>query len=330
MTSNSPVKNDEANTVCKAKPFLKWAGGKVQLLPQFQRYYPQELREGKIETYFEPFLGGGAVFLDIAQNYSIRSAYLCDINAELILPYRVIQRDPHPLLEILEQLSRRYYALDAEQRHALYYKIRTRYNHERCQIDYTCYSSLWIERAAYMIFLNKTCYNGLFRMNRNGEFNVPYGKYKYPKILDVENVLRVSQLLQIAEIFSADFTVYEAQITDRSFVYFDPPYRPISKTSSFTSYSQNVFTDDDQVKLAEYYRKLDRQTNAKLMLSNSDPTNENLEDRFFDDLYQEFHIFKVSANRMINSNAQKRGPIRELVITNYPCRVETDEDIIKA
>lgn len=320
MRSNSPAK-DELNTPGKAKPFLKWAGGKAQMLPQFQQYYPQELRDSKIEHYFEPFLGGGAVFLDIAQNYRISSAYLCDINPELILTYQVIQRDPHSLLERLEKISGQYYAFNPDKRKSLYYEIRTLYNQERHQIDYSCYAPLWIERAAHTIFLNKTCYNGLFRLNQKGEFNVPFGKYKQPKILDVDNVLRVSQLLQIAEIFIADFTQCETWITDNSFVYFDPPYRPISKTSSFTSYAKTLFTDDDQKKLAEYYRRLDRQTDAKLMLSNSDPTNKNLQDDFFDELYAKFHIFRVSANRMINSNAQKRGPITELVVTNYPCLV---------
>lgn len=317
MTISSLLNSDDKN-IAKAKPFLKWAGGKVQLLSQFQTYYPEELKIGSIDRYVEPFLGGGAVFLDIAQNYSITSAYLSDINEELILAYRVIQRDPETMLEYLEQLSRQYYALDEEERKSLYYDTRTLYNQERHTIDYHSYSEAWIQRAAHMIFLNKTCYNGLFRVNRQGGFNVPFGKYKKPRILDIENILNVSKMLQIAEICWGEFTDSEAFIHERSFVYFDPPYRPISRTSSFTSYSKNVFSDEEQIKLGNYYRRLDQYCEAKLMLSNSDPKNENPEDHFFEELYQGFHIRRVHANRMINSNAQKRGQITELVITNYP------------
>jgi DNA adenine methylase len=316
MTTHSFSNVHEA-TQSRAKPFLKWAGGKVQLLSQFEANYPKALKEGNIDTYFEPFLGGGAVFLDIAQNYPITSAYLCDINEELILTYRVIQRNPETMVELLKQLSKQYYALTMEKRKEFYYTIRTLYNQHRYQIDYSKYSEPWITRAAHMIFLNKTCYNSLFRMNRKGEFNVPYGRYKKPKILDAENIFNVSKMLQIAEICFGDFTECEPFITTQSFVYFDPPYRPISRTSSFTSYSKNVFTDDEQIKLGNYYRLLHKKYGAKLMLSNSDPTNENPHDRFFEELYQGFKIHKVSANRMINSNAQKRGPITELVITNY-------------
>ena len=317
MTHISLKKAVAKTSSAKVRPFLKWAGGKVQLLSQFQEYYPQELRDGKIDTYFEPFLGGGAVFLDVAQKYCIKSACLYDINEELILVYQVIQKDPERMLERLEKLSKKYHKQNKDTRKSLYYEIRTLYNKERHDINFQQYSDLWIERAAYMIFLNKTCYNGLFRMNRKGEFNVPYGRYKNPKILDVENVLNVSKLLGIADIRVGDFSECAPPAHQTSFIYFDPPYRPISKTSSFTSYSKNVFTDDDQVKLGNYYRKLDEAGNANLMLSNSDPANENPEDRFFDDLYQGFNIHRVSANRMINSNAKKRGPITELVITNY-------------
>ena len=323
MTSNSPAKN-EVNTFGKAKPFLKWAGGKAQLLAQFEALYPPELSAGQIEKYIEPFLGGGAVFFHIVQNYPIQSASLYDINEELILVYKVIQRTPQPLIKRLTDIETTFCRLEEEQeRKDFYYQIRSDYNRMHRQIDYQRYSESWVERAADMIFLNKTCFNGLYRVNRKGEFNVPFGRYKNPKIFDIENIFAVSQALQKAEIFCGDFTSCESQVSERSFIYFDPPYRPISKTSSFTSYSKGSFTDQDQIKLGEFYKKLDRERHAKLMLSNSNPKHENPDDHFFEHVYQEYSIYlkTVYANRMINSKATKRGPITELVVTNYPCSV---------
>ena len=301
----------------KARPVLKWAGGKVQLLAQFARYYPPELAAGEINTYVEPFLGGGAVFLDVAQRFPIRRAYLFDINRELILTYSVIKREPHILIEALRELANEYEQHDAEARSVLFYRERTRFNAQGYDFDYAAYSSEWVVRAARMIFLNKTCYNGLFRMNRRGEFNVPFGQYKRPTILDEENILQVSRILQIAELRTGDFSICRGAIGQKAFVYFDPPYRPISKTSSFTSYSKDVFGDQEQMRLGQFYAALAAETSAKLMLSNSDPKNCAPDDHFFENLYRQFYIYRVSAKRMINSNAQKRGEISELVITNY-------------
>ncbi len=316
--SRVSLKNTNNNTTTKAKPFLKWAGGKVQLLTQFRQYYPQALQADELTRYIEPFLGGGAVFLDVAQRFpSIQSAYLFDINEQLVLAYQVIKHDPDTLIENLSKLSGEYFELHDSERKELYYDIRSRYNQEHHSLDYRHYSKSWIQRAAKMLFLNKTCYNGLFRVNRKGEFNVPYGKYKKPRILDRENILRVAELLQKAEICLGDFTKSEDAVTDESFVYFDPPYRPISKTSSFTSYAKHVFDDGEQVRLGEYYRTLAQTYQAKLMLSNSDPKNENEEDHFFEELYHGFKIKRVNANRMINSNPQKRGQITELLVLNY-------------
>ena len=313
------LKETDKNTTSKAKPFLKWAGGKVQLLAQFRQCYPQALHKGELTRYVEPFLGGGAVFLDVAQRFStIQEAYLFDINEQLVLAYQVIQKAPDGLIEALSGLSGEYFERHEPERKEFYYDIRSKYNEEHHQLDYHEYSQSWIQRAAKMLFLNKTCYNGLFRVNRKGEFNVPYGKYKKPRILDRENILRVAELLQKAEIRLGDFTQSEEVITDESFVYFDPPYRPISKTSSFTSYAKHVFGDEEQRRLGEYYRRLAQRFHAKLMLSNSDPKNENESDHFFEELYQGFEIKRVNANRMINSNPQKRGQITELLVLNYP------------
>jgi DNA adenine methylase len=301
----------------QAKPFLKWAGGKTQLLSQFEDLYPLELSQEKIVRYIEPFIGGGAVFFEIAQKYKMTSAYLYDINPELILAYKVVQKDPGRLIEQLGDISEHYKSLNESNRKAFYYETREKYNLQRSKINYQRYSDNWILRTTTLIFLNRTCFNGLFRLNSKGGFNVPYGRYKTPRILDEENLLAVSQLLQIAEIEVADFEICENAITPISFVYFDPPYRPLSRTASFTSYSTFNFDDSQQTRLANFFRHLDRCYDVKMMLSNSNPKNEIPEDMFFDELYEGFNTHHVYANRMINSNAKKRGQISELVITNY-------------
>lgn len=284
---------------------------------QFEQYYPSDLKEGKIKKYIEPFVGGGAVFFDIIQKYEINSAYLYDINDELLIVYQVIQKNPEIIVEYLERLSKQYKCLSEDERKDFFYKVRTNYNLQRFQINYNKYSENWIPRAAQLIFLNKTCFNGLFRLNRQGEFNVPFGKYRNPKILDEENIFNVYKILQKAEIRNGDFEDCEELVDERTFVYFDPPYRPISQTSSFTSYSKFDFGDGEQVRLGSYFTKLDKKYGAKLMLSNSDPTNNNPDDKFFINLFSNFQIHKVSANRMINCNGAKRGHVNELLITNY-------------
>lgn len=301
----------------KAKPFLKWAGGKTQLLSQFEALYPPELKAGQIENYVEPFIGGGAVFFEMAHNYPIKSAYLYDVNVELVLIYKVIQRHVMRLLEQLEDYSYEYKRRDAEDREAFYYRTRARLNSQKDQIDFEYFSDNWISRAATLLFLNRTCFNGLFRLNSQREFNVPHGSYKNPRIFDAANLQNASKALQIAEIQVGDFERCADVVDSNTFVYFDPPYRPLSKTASFTAYSQYRFGDDEQARLAHFFAKLDREHGAKLMLSNSDPSNEDPGDTFFDDLYRGFNIHRVLAHRMINSNGAKRGKVRELVITNY-------------
>src|SRR5690606_40844969 len=282
-----------------AKPFLKWAGGKTQLLQKFSDYFPQELKNGKIENYYEPFLGSGAVFFFIKQNYPIKKAFLTDINEELILTFNVVKSDVTELIEELKSIKEKYISLKQNEQELFFYHIRDTYNQNKTNIDFNNYSPKWISRAAQMIFLNKTCFNGLFRLNRKGEFNVPFGRYKNPKILNEENLLRCSEELQIADIFLTDFENIKDYITSKSFIYFDTPYRPISKTSSFTSYSKFDFNDDDQIRLANLFKDLGVNGN-KLMLSNSDPKNENPLDNFFDEQYKSFTIRRVKAVRMIN------------------------------
>lgn len=300
-----------------AKPFLKWAGGKSQLLPQFEAHFPPELAAGKITRYIEPFLGGGAVFLSVAQRYAFEHAYLTDINPELILAYSVVKHDVADLIAHLAQHQHIYDTSDVEARSDYFYRVRAEYNAQLAAINFEEYDSNWISRAARMIFLNKTCYNGLFRVNAKGGFNAPFGRYKSAAICDPDNLQRVSALLQNAELHVASFTACEQWVTADTFVYFDPPYRPISATSSFTSYARDRFDDDAQIALAQFFAHLDREHGAKLMLSNSDPTPINPKDDFFQRHYKGFTINPVMASRMINSHAHKRGKIRELLITNY-------------
>ena len=289
-----------------AKPFLKWAGGKGQLLDKFQELYPKQLKQKKIKTFYEPFLGSGAVFFDIAQNYDIESAYLYDINEELILTYKVIQKDVSKLLDFLYRYQKNYLKLDKKQRQEFFYDQRTNYNLQRFNIDYNKYSEQWFPRAAQLIFLNRTCFNGLYRVNSKGEFNSPAGDYDNPTICDEQNLLAVHKVLQIAEIKKADFRQVVADLKDKSFVYFDPPYRPISKTANFRSYSKQDFSDNEQIELSKLFRELDKK-GVKVMLSNSDPKNNNPTDNFFDGIYRGYNILRVPARRMINSDPTKRG-----------------------
>jgi DNA adenine methylase len=300
----------------KAKPFLKWAGGKGQLINVFRDFYPAELKNGQIKNYYEPFIGGGAAFFDVAQHYNIQSAYLYDINQELILTWRVIQQNVYQLIEILDSFQKTYEKLDEEAQSEFYYKNRDNFNRSLHKTNYSKYNDDWILRAAQIIFLNKTCFNGLFRLNQKGEFNVPAGRYKNPKILDAQNLVNVSELLGIAEIKHAGFETVEPEIKENSFVYFDPPYRPISKTSDFTAYSKFKFEDVEQRQLADLFHRLNY-IGAKQMLSNSDPKNNNPNDHFFDEMYSEFNISRVPARRMINSNPAKRDAINEIIVTNY-------------
>jgi DNA adenine methylase len=306
----------QTKLVPDARPFLKWAGGKTQLLNEFSRRLPVELKKGKITKYVEPFVGGGAVFFYLNQRFSFEKCSICDINEELILSYRVIQRSVKKLISELENLESDYLSKNEKRRESFYYDIRNKFNQNLPHINFKKYNSEWIERAAQIIFLNRTCYNGLFRVNRKGEFNVPFGRYKNPEILNEDNLKDVATLLKTTQIILGDFTKCRKFVDNHTFVYFDPPYRPLNQTSSFTSYSKDGFYDKDQERLAEFFRELDK-NGAKIMLSNSDPKNENPDDMFFDNLYSDYYIKRVPAKRMINCNGSGRGDISELIITNY-------------
>lgn len=311
-------KNKELeNRLIEARPFLKWAGGKTQLLNDIFTRLPAKIKSSKmIDRYIEPFVGAGAVYFFLKNNCQIKSAYLFDINRELILVYLAIQRTPKKLIEHLKELEYKYLSKNERQRSLFYYQIREEYNKNLHLINLNKTNEYLIERSALTIFLNKTCFNGLFRQNSAGQFNVPFGNYKKPAICNEDNIMAVHLALGNTEIVCGDFTESALYVKEESLVYLDPPYRPLSKTSSFTGYSKEGFNDNDQERLAKYFHKMDNK-GAYLILSNSDPKNENQKDNYFDNLYYSYNITKVSANRMINSNSQKRGKISELIITNY-------------
>ena len=292
------------------KPFVKWAGGKNSLIPQLTKYYPLELKDGTIERYIEPFVGGGAVLIDILQKYEVKEAYAFDINKDLINCYNVIKNNVENLIKELDEKEKIFIALNSEDRQKYFYDIRTEYN------SYQLNENIDVKRASEFIFLNRTCFNGLYRVNKDGKFNVPCGKYKNPTICDAKNLRNLSKLIKNVVFECGDYQKSESLVNDNTFVYFDPPYRPLSVTSGFTSYTKEDFNDENQKELANYYSKLSKK-NAKLMLSNSNPKNVNEEDDFFENIYKGFNINEVSAKRMINANAKGRGEISELLITNY-------------
>ena len=307
----------ESNKAINAKPFLKWAGGKTQLIDELVNHMPAHIKNSRtIDSYVEPFVGGGALFFYLKNHYEIKKAFLFDVNRELIVGYKVIQNNPLQLIEKLKEIEKEYLHKKDSQRKEYYYRIREFYNKQMLSFDYENYNRRWIERAAYLVFLNKTCYNGLFRQNRSGEFNVPFGRYKNPSICCAENIIEVIEALKDTEIFCADFTEAKKYINKGTFVYLDPPYLPISKTANFTNYSKEDFAEKDQIRLSQFFKEMDKK-GAFLMLSNSDPKNEDPSNDFFDNLYKKYYIYRVNASRIINCIGSKRGLIKELIITNY-------------
>ena len=309
-----------------AKPFLKWAGGKSQLIKQIEENLPKDIANGRIKKYFEPFVGGGAVFFHLHQKYKFDETYIADVNPELILLYKVIRNKPRELIEALSIIQNTYFDGNKKFQHDFYYEIRDIFNDSIAEINYQVLDEKTINRSAQLIFLNRTCYNGLYRVNSKGKFNVPYGNYKNPGICDKTNLIEASHVLSNTIIVEGDFESFSEIIDGSSFVYFDPPYRPISQSASFTSYASNGFNEKEHVRLASYFRKLNHK-GAKILLSNSDPSIVNLEKTNFNQEYFEFYqrefeefgfnIMLVSARRNINSKSQDRGQISELLITNY-------------
>lgn len=290
-----------------AKPFLKWAGGKTQLLEDISTFVK---KLPNIKKYAEPFVGGGALLFNMLTKHNLEQVYISDVNPELVNVYKNVKNNVLPLIDKLQKIEKDFLAKDSEARKEFYLAQRHKFNTLKLN------KTAELEKAALFIFLNKTCFNGLYRVNRKGEFNVPIGSYQNPQICDKENLLAVSKLLQKVEIVCGDYKESAKFIDKNTFVYFDPPYRPLSETSSFTSYTAGSFNDDNQKELAEYADRLSEK-GAKILLSNSDPKNYNPKDAFFDRLYSKYNIKRVLASRMINCNGKSRGQLTELLISNF-------------
>ena len=295
--------------MAKAKPFIKSVGGKSQLIEQIDVQLPADFDRWKNITYIEPFVGGGAMLFYMLQQYpNIQHAVINDINSDLTTCYQTVRDNPEELIKSLQEIERTYLSLETEdKRKEFFIMVRARYNEKNLDP---------IENTTKFFFLNRTCFNGLYRVNKKGLFNVPFGKYANPAICDPDTIRKDSILLQRVEILNGDFEKTFAYANGDTLFYFDPPYRPLSNTSSFNDYTKEPFNDDAQIRLKKF---CDRVNNAgyKFMLSNSDCKEKNEDDNFFDILYSTYKIERVWASRSINSNPSKRGKLTEILVHNY-------------
>lgn len=292
----------------KAKPFVKWVGGKTQLIDQLEALLPADFDQWENVTYIEPFVGGGAMLFHMLKTHpNITTAVINDINADLTTCYQVVRDNPTNLVESLKQIQTEYYALvNEEDKRAFYMQKRERFNTKALSP---------IENTTLFFFLNRTCFNGLYRVNKAGLFNVPFGKYETPTICDPVTIYADSELLQNVTILTGDYQQTLDYAGERTLFYFDPPYRPLSNTSSFNDYAKETFNDAAQVRLKEFCDRVEG-AGHKFMLSNSDCFAKN-QDRFFDDLYLQYNISRVVASRSVNANPNKRGKLTELLIRNF-------------
>ncbi len=299
--------------MAKAKPFIKWVGGKGQLIEQLEALLPADFAERENVRYIEPFVGGGAMLFYMLQTYSnIASAVINDINPELTNCYIVVRDNPTELIKSLSEIQKEYHGIKEEDtRREFFLSQRDLFNSK---------SLTSIENATLFFFLNRTCFNGLYRVNKSGFFNVPFGKYVTPTICDPEIIYADSELLQKVEILTGDFEYTYGKIEGNTFFYFDPPYRPLSDTSSFKDYSKEDFNDAAQIRLKRFCDKLNN-IGVQFLLSNSDCLGKNGEDRFFDDLFDDYEITRVWASRNINAIASKRGKLTEIAVRNYQLNI---------
>lgn len=292
-----------------ARPFIKWVGGKSQLINQLEALLPADFGKWEDATYIEPFVGGGAMLFHMLNCYSnIKHAVINDINPDLTTCYMVVRDEPEKLLNSLKNIQQEYDGLQTENaRNAFFYSMRERFNAKKHGA---------VENTTLFFFLNRTCFNGLYRVNKSGCFNVPFGKYVSPSIFNEEVIYADSQLLQKVEILTGDFEQTFDYIQANSLFYFDPPYRPLSNTSSFNSYSREAFNDLAQERLKHFCDRI-HDAGAQFMLSNSDCLAKDEKDDFFDVLYSAYQIERVFASRSVNSNATKRGKLTEILVRNY-------------
>lgn len=271
----------------RIEPFLKWAGGKSQLLEQFRELFPDD---NSYNNYIEPFVGGGAVLFFLQP----KNAIISDLNNDLINTYKIIKTNVNELIKILENFQKKHSK-------EFYLKLREEFNNKK--VDN-------VRKAAILIYLNKTCFNGLYRVNKKGGFNVPFGQHKKFNFKK-EHLLKAGHLLQHVKIKHESFEKVLDNAKKGDFIYFDPPYYPVNETSKFTTYTKEAFLEEEQKKLAEIFKKLDKK-GCKVMLSNSDT-------KFIRDLYKDYkkYTVTVSAKRFINCIAEKRGEVSEVVVRNY-------------
>lgn len=293
----------------KAKPFIKWVGGKGQLIDQLDAQLPADFENCDDVTYIEPFVGGGAMLFYMLQQYpNIRHAVINDVNPDLTTCYHTVRDMPEQLITSLMEIQNAYNALETEEgRKDFFLAVRDRYNEKNLDP---------LENTTKFFFLNRTCFNGLYRVNKKGLFNVPFGKYTNPQICDPATIRKDSELLQHVEILTGDFEATFDYAQGNTLFYFDPPYRPLSDTSSFNDYAKEAFNDDAQIRLKEYCDRIN-EAGFRFMLSNSDCKGKNEEDNFFDLLYGAYNIERVWASRNINSNPDKRGKLTEILVHNY-------------
>lgn len=310
VEDNPTIVEDLFNPYAEAKPFLKWAGGKTQLLKDIENALPKDIRKRNDFTYIEPFVGSGAVLFWMLRNFqNMKRAVVNDVNTDLITAYRIIKTKPGELIKVLAKLQKHYHNIAAEENRRDFFLLqRTKFNNKGHDD---------VENTALFIFLNRTCFNGLYRVNSKGHFNVPFGKYGNPTICDEQTILADSFALQNVELINGDFEDTLRYATAKSFFYFDPPYKPISGTSSFNSYAKGVFNDAEQERLKNFC-DLITEKGHMFLLSNSDVKSNDPGNHYFDDLFANHYIERVNARRTINANAEKRGVLTELLITNYP------------
>ena len=283
------------------KPFIKWVGGKSSAITTISDFYPENI--ASIKNYCEPFIGGGAMFFHLASLYKFEKIIINDISHYLIKTYIAVRDRLENLIKILDYYQKNYLDLEIKEKEKLFYQFRDKFNNN----DY--YEE--IELAAIFIFLNKTCFNGLFRLNSKGKLNSPFGFNKKPSFYNYKNIYQASSILQKEDILCQDFYSLKDDIKNDFFIYLDPPYRPISRTSSFNGYFGNNFNDEQQKQLRDFVVDISSNNN-KILISNSDDGSD-----FFAKLYNGFTINKIKVSRMVNSNANLRGKINELLISNY-------------
>lgn len=295
----------------KAKPFIKWVGGKSQLIGQLEALLPADFDSKEDITYIEPFVGGGAMLYHMLKTHkNIRHAVVNDINPDLTTCYKTVRDRPDELIRSLAEIQEDYYSVEGEEAKKEYYlRMRDHFNAK---------PSDPIENTTLFFFLNRTCFNGLYRVNKAGKFNVPCGRYKRPIICDAETIHADSQLLQRVTILTGDFEQTFEHISGNTFFYFDPPYRPLNDTSSFNDYAKEAFNDAAQIRLKHFCDRL-QDMEIPFMLSNSDCLGKNGKNRFFDELYEDYNIERVWASRSVNANGAKRGKLTEILVRNYAC-----------